>query len=160
MVVPAHFVFRPFGYFQMRILASCFTKVGNRQQLVTGELPRPARIRGNRFAATPADVPPESSLTGQPIPMSATNFRTDCRGTKIPQPIALQLVEQIENICLPAAVGSQRRPLAECREPWRACARTLPRDYDMVIWLDVYYWIGHFMNIRTSIIALTSEVSV
>lgn len=50
----------------LAITAGCAsTTVSNRQQVATGYLPRPAQIWVYDFAATPADVPPESSLAGQ-----------------------------------------------------------------------------------------------
>lgn len=59
------------------------TKVSNRQPVATGDLPRPAQIWVYDFAATPADIPPDSSLanqTGQPGPCGhhAPNRGSDC----------------------------------------------------------------------------------
>src|SRR6267378_6682942 len=48
------------------ILTGCAsTKITNREQLVTGPIPRPATIWVYDFAATAADVPANSALVGE-----------------------------------------------------------------------------------------------
>jgi hypothetical protein len=83
------------------------TKVSSRQQLVSGSLPRPSRIWIYDFAATPADVSPESSLAGAATPNSAP--QTDeqlAEGRKLASQITTDLVRQIRDMGLPAAGGS------------------------------------------------------
>ena len=95
------------------------TEVTNRQQLVTGQLPRPSNIWVYDFAATPADVPAGSSLAGQysapPTPQTAEQIDA---GRKVGAEIAAQLVEEIQGMGLPAK---------------RAAIRTKPRINDIVI---------------------------
>ena len=56
----------------LAITAGCAsTTVSNREQTVSGTIPRPAQIWVYDFAATPAEVPPESSLSGQPTENAA-----------------------------------------------------------------------------------------
>jgi hypothetical protein len=90
------------------IMAGCAsTTVSNRQQLVSGSLPRPAQIWVYPFAATPADVPPESSLYGQVTPDTAPQTAEQiAEGQKLASAIASQLVQQILDMGMPAAVGS------------------------------------------------------
>jgi hypothetical protein len=84
-----------------RLCAS--TQVSDRQQFVTGQLPRPAHIWAYDFAATPADVPAESALAGQQsqntIPQTAEQIAT---GRKVGAEIAAELVTQINAMGLPA----------------------------------------------------------
>jgi hypothetical protein len=90
------------------MMAGCAsTKVSNRQQLVSGSLPRPAQIWIYDFAATPADVSPESSLAGTATPNAAP--QTDeqlAEGRKLASQITADLVQQIQGMGLPAASGS------------------------------------------------------
>jgi hypothetical protein len=90
------------------MMAGCAsTKVSNRQQLVNGPLPRPAQIWIYDFAATPADVSPESSLAGAATPNAAP--QTDeqlAEGRKLAAQITTDLVQQIQGMGLPAASGS------------------------------------------------------
>jgi hypothetical protein len=95
------------------------TEVTNRQQLVTGQLPRPSNIWVYDFAATPADVPAGSSLAGQysapPTPQTAEQIDA---GRKVGAEIAAQLVEEIQGMGLPAK---------------RATTPTKPQINDIVI---------------------------
>jgi uncharacterized protein DUF4410 len=90
------------------MMAGCAsTKVSNRHQLVSGALPRPNQIWIYDFAATPADVSPESSLAGEATPNAAP--QTDeqlAQGRKLASQITADLVEQIRGMGLPAASGS------------------------------------------------------
>jgi uncharacterized protein DUF4410 len=90
------------------MMAGCAsTKVSNRHQLVSGALPRPAQIWIYDFAATPADVSPESSLAGEATPNAAP--QTDeqlAQGRKLASQITADLVQQIRDMGLPAASGS------------------------------------------------------
>jgi hypothetical protein len=53
--------------FVMVLAAGCASaKVTNQEQLVTGQLPRPAHILVNNFVATASDLPADSVLVGEP----------------------------------------------------------------------------------------------
>jgi hypothetical protein len=83
------------------------TTVSDRQQVVSGYLPRPAQIWVYDFAATPADVPPESALAGQSSAGAAPlTDRQIAEGRKLGSEIAAQLVQQIQGMGMPAAVAS------------------------------------------------------
>ena len=90
----------------MVVAAGCAsTQVSNRQQLVSGPLPRPAHIWVYDFAATPADVPADSALAGH---YSTDTSQTDeqiATGRQLGAEIAAQLVDQIGAMGLPAARG-------------------------------------------------------
>jgi hypothetical protein len=91
----------------LAVAAGCAsTTVSNRQQTVTGSLPRPAQIWVYPFAATPADVPPESSLYGQVTPNTPQTAEQIAEGQKLASAIASQLVQQIMGMGMPAALGS------------------------------------------------------
>jgi hypothetical protein len=114
-----------FKLLSVALISLCLTigcatsNVTNRQQLVSGQLPRPSNIWVYDFAATPADVPADSSLAGQystpPTPQTAEQTAT---GRKLGAEIAAQLVEEIEGMGLPAE---------------KATIRTKPRINDIVI---------------------------
>jgi hypothetical protein len=95
-------------YFTLAVLAGCAsTSVTNRQQVVTGSLPRPGQIWVYPFAATPADIPPESSLYGQAPPTTQPQTAEEiAEGQKLAAAIASQLVAQIQGMGMLAAVGS------------------------------------------------------
>jgi hypothetical protein len=79
------------------------TKVSNRQQLVTGPLPRPANVWVYDFAATPSDVPADSALAGQYSADAASQTPEQiATGQQLGAEIALQLVEQIRGMGMPA----------------------------------------------------------
>ena len=83
------------------------TTISNRQQVSTGYLPRPAQIWVYDFAATPADIPPESSLANQGAPNAAPQTAEEiAEGRKLGSQIASELVQQIRAMGLPAANGS------------------------------------------------------
>jgi hypothetical protein len=88
------------------------TKITSRNELVTGQLPRPAHIWVYDFAATPADVPAESALAGQysehSTPQTAEEIAT---GRKLGAEIASELVKEIRGMGMPAEVaGSGTTP--------------------------------------------------
>jgi hypothetical protein len=83
------------------------TTVSNRQQLATGDLPRPAQIWVYDFAATPADIAPESSLAGQATANAGP--QTDdqiAEGRRLASQITVLLVQQIRDMGISAASGS------------------------------------------------------
>jgi hypothetical protein len=86
------------------IMGCASTKVADREQDVTGQLPRPANIWVYDFAATAADLPAESALAGQPdldtTPQSAEQI---AEGRKLGDEIANQLVQQINAMGMNAA---------------------------------------------------------
>ena len=95
--------------FAMVVVAGCAsTKVSDREQLVTGKLPRPNNILVYDFAATAADVPAESALAGQPdldtTPQTAEELAT---GRQLGAQIAAELVEQIRAMGMPAEQASR-----------------------------------------------------
>jgi len=87
----------------MVLAAGCAsTKITDREQLVTGQLPRPAQIWVYDFAASAADVPAESALAGQvsddPTYQSPEYIAT---GRKLGAQIAAELVGDISDMGLP-----------------------------------------------------------
>jgi hypothetical protein len=92
----------------LAVTAGCAsTTVSNRQQVATGYLPRPGQIWVYDFAATPADVPPESSLAGEAtsntVPQTAEQI---AEGRKLAAQISSALIQQIHGMGMPAANGS------------------------------------------------------
>lgn len=91
--------------FALVILAGCAsTKVTERQSDIGAEkLPRPDRIIVYDFAATPADVPADSTIAGQyaqhSTPQTAEQIET---GRKLGAQIAKELVAEIQGMGLPA----------------------------------------------------------
>jgi hypothetical protein len=90
--------------FALLFVAGCAsTKVSDRQQLVTGPLPRPDHVLVYDFVASPADVPGDSALAGQKsehsAPQTAEQIAT---GKKVGAEIASKLVELIRAMGMPA----------------------------------------------------------
>src|SRR5580700_5893731 len=89
------------------------TKVSNRQQFVSGPVPRPDTILVYDFAATPADIPPYSALAGQPDLYSTPQMPQQIAdGRKLGHQIATQLVDQIRAMgmwAVPTSVRLLRR---------------------------------------------------
>jgi hypothetical protein len=104
--------------FAVVVAAGCAsTKVANRQQLVTGQIPRPGEIWVYDFAATAADVPANSALAGQTADTLQTPEQI-ATGRELGAEIAKQLVQQIQSMGMPAA---------------QADAGTTPQINDLVI---------------------------
>lgn len=82
------------------------TTVSNRQQTAIGYLPRPAQIWIYDFAATAADVPPESSLADQGASVAPQTAEEIDEGRKLASQISSQLVQQIRAMGLAAENGS------------------------------------------------------
>ena len=95
------------------------TKVTDRQILVDEKIPRPDHILVYDFAATPADIPADSSLAGRhdEHPASQTAEQIEA-GRKIGAEMAAQLVEQIHSMGMPAE---------------RASTQSTPQINDLVI---------------------------
>jgi len=106
------------GLFALVVVAGCAsTKVTNREQLVTGQVPRPGTIWVYDFAATAADVPAGSAFAGQAADASQTPEEI-ATGQQLGAEIATQLVQQIQSMGMPAARGG---------------AGTMPQINDLVI---------------------------
>lgn len=79
------------------------TKVTDRQQLVTEQLPRPATVWVQDFAATPADLPADSALAGQvTADAAAQSAEHVAAGRELGAQIAADLVEQIRGMGMSA----------------------------------------------------------
>lgn len=88
----------------LMVVAGCAsTRITDRHELVTEQLPRPAHIWVYDFAATPADIPGESALVGQ-YPSDATSQTAEhiATGRKLGADIAAELVKEIRAMGLPA----------------------------------------------------------
>ena len=90
--------------FALLLVAGCAsTKVTSQQRYQGGNVPRPDQIWVYDFAATAADVPAESALTGQhsPHPTPQTDEHI-ADGRKAGAEIATELAKQIHAMGLPA----------------------------------------------------------
>ena len=99
--------------FNLLLVASCAsTKITDRDQVVSGPLPRPNTIWVYDFAATPGDVPGESALAGQySMYGSDQSAQQIATGRRVGAEIATELVAQINAMGMYAAVaGSETRP--------------------------------------------------
>ena len=84
------------------------TTITSRNQLVTGQLPRPAHIWVYSFAATAADVPSDSALAGQVAAGDAAQTPEHlAMGRQLGAEIATELVNQIHTMGMPAAFGNK-----------------------------------------------------
>jgi len=87
------------------------TKITDQDEIVTGEIPKPAHIWIYDFAATPADVPAGSALAqtahDQNEPQTLDQVAA---GRKLGADIASELAQQIQAMGLPA-----KRPLADTK---------------------------------------------
>jgi len=93
------------SFFALVVVAGCAsTNVTNRQQIVTGQLPRPNEIWVYDFAATAADVPAGSAFAGQAADASQTPEEI-ATGQRLGAEIASQLVQQVQAMGMPAARG-------------------------------------------------------
>ncbi len=94
--------------FALVVVAGCAsTEVTERHEYTGGKIPRPAHIWVYDFAATPADIPADSALAGQPVehptPQTAEQIAT---GRQVGGQIAAALVEEIRGMGLPAKRAS------------------------------------------------------
>ena len=88
------------------------TEVTDRERLVTGKIPRPAKIVVYDFVANAADVPQDSSLAGQTAEKAAPPTAEETKvGQMLGAGIATQLVQQINEMGLPAEKGSPKTKL-------------------------------------------------
>ncbi|HXK25952.1 MAG TPA: DUF4410 domain-containing protein [Myxococcota bacterium] len=88
----------------LALLQACAgTKVSQRDTLVKGRLPRPDHIYVYDFAAAPADVPPESALTGHPsVSAQPQTPQHIALGRKVGSELAGDLASEIAAMGLPA----------------------------------------------------------
>ena len=94
--------------FALIVVGGCAsTEVTERQEYKGGKIPRPNHIWVYDFAATPAEVPAGSALAGQPVehvtPQTPEQVAT---GRQVGEQIAVQLVEEIRGMGLPAMRAS------------------------------------------------------
>lgn len=82
------------------------TKVTDREQLVTGPIPKPAHIWVYDFVATPDDVPADSALAGEDLDTTPPTAKDIEEGKKLGNQMATELVAQINQMGMPAAVAS------------------------------------------------------
>ena len=88
------------------LVAGCAsTKETNVQQTSYGNLPRPNQIWVYAFAASPADVPPESALAGSGFAGPETPDQL-AQGRQLGAQIAGEVVQQINAMGMPAAIAS------------------------------------------------------
>jgi hypothetical protein len=93
--------------FVLCIVAGCATtKVSNQQQMSNGSIPRPNQIWVYPFAATPADVPPNSALAGNLQYDEPQTPQQIADGRSLGAQIAGQLVQEINGMGMPAAIAS------------------------------------------------------
>jgi hypothetical protein len=105
--------------FALVVITGCAsTKVTNREQLVTGPIPRPGTIWVYDFAATAADVPANSALAGENLDTTPQTAGQIAEGMKLGDQIATELVWQIN------AMGMSAQ---------QASAATKPQINDIVI---------------------------
>jgi hypothetical protein len=92
----------------LAVTAGCAsTKETGQQSFVSGQIPRPGQIWVYAFAATPADVPPQSALAGQASqPAAPPTVQQIAEGQKLGSEIATQIVQEIVGMGMPAAVAS------------------------------------------------------
>ena len=87
----------------MAMAAGCASTKVDREQVVSGKLPRPAHILVYDFAATPADLPIHSTLAGQysehSTPQTAEHI---AEGRKLGAEIQRELVSLIRDMGMPA----------------------------------------------------------
>jgi hypothetical protein len=89
--------------FALLVAAGCAsTEVYNRQQIVTGQIPRPAHVWVYNFGATPSDVQADSALAGQYSQDAAYQNNDEIKaGRKLGAQIAAELVQQIRDMGMP-----------------------------------------------------------
>ena len=95
---------RVLGLFALALLTGCAsTQVSDRQQLVTGQLPKPGNIWVYDFAATAADVPAQSAFAGQPdLDTTPQTPEQIAEGKKAGAELAAELVADIRAMGMPA----------------------------------------------------------
>ena len=93
--------------FAFVVITGCAsTKIVNREQLVTGPIPRPGTIWVYNFAATAADVPTNSALAGEDLDTTPQTAEEIAEGMKLGNEIATELVWQINAMGMQAQMAS------------------------------------------------------
>lgn len=88
------------------LVAGCAqTQVTSREQFATGPLPKPAHIWVYDFSATAADVPANSTLSGQ-VAEKAQTEQEIAIGRNLGHQIAAQLVQEINAMGMSAVLAS------------------------------------------------------
>ena len=115
-------------FFVVTFITGCAsTQVTDRQQFVTGQIPKPGTIWVYDFAATAADIPAESALAGQPdLDTTPQTPEQIAEGKKLGAAIAAELVTDIRTLGMPAE---------------QASTETKPQINDLVIH-------GYFLSIQ------------
>ena len=86
---------------------SAAAAVTNLDALVTGKIPQPGQIWVYDFAATPADLPAGSALAGHPdLDTTPPTDAQIAEGKKLGAQIAVELVERIRSLGMPAQQAS------------------------------------------------------
>jgi hypothetical protein len=90
--------------FAVLVTAGCAsTKVTSQETLFTGQLPRPDNILVYNFAATPAEVPADSALAGQPdLDRTPQTDQQIGEGRLLGIQIAAELVGRLHGMGMPA----------------------------------------------------------
>jgi hypothetical protein len=95
--------------FALIMISGCAsTKVVDREQLVTGPLPRPGNIWVYDFAATASEVPANSALAGEDLDTTPQTPEQIAAGMKLGNQIATELVAQINAMGMPAQEASMQ----------------------------------------------------
>ena len=81
------------------------TKISNQEQLVTGQITRPAVIWVYDFAATAADIPTDSALTAEDLETTPQTAEQIAQGKKLGDQIATELAAQINQMGMTAQVA-------------------------------------------------------
>ena len=107
----------------LAVAAGCAsTNIVGREEYTGGKIPRPAHIWVYDFAATPAEVPTESALSGEysehPTPQTPEQIAT---GRQLGDTIATQLVQEIRDMGLPAERASRLHKAADQRPGDQGC---------------------------------------
>jgi hypothetical protein len=84
------------------------TKVSEREILVTEKVPRPDHILIHDFAATPADVPADSSLAAAATASTPQTPEQIEVGRRVGAAIATQVTEEVRRMGLPAERASRQ----------------------------------------------------
>ena len=96
------------GLFALLFAAGCAsTKITDREQLVTGPLPRPATIWIYDFVATPDDVPANSALAGEDLDPTPQTAGQIAEGKKLGLQIASELVAEINGMGMSAELATK-----------------------------------------------------
>lgn len=94
------------------ILSGCAsTKVTDRDELVTGPIPRPGTIWVYDFVATADDVPANSALAGEDLDTTSQTAEQIAEGRKLGAQIATELVAEIR------AMGMSAQPATKATKP-------------------------------------------